>query len=76
MVFSLDMFDTQNLDSDRVGRCGGEHPTHAFFPSGSPSSRACACLLICWLRGDLRDMVASTTLCYDGVTGWIINCSA
>ncbi|EMS67272.1 hypothetical protein TRIUR3_29934 [Triticum urartu] len=21
----------ENLDSDRVGRCGGEHPTHAFF---------------------------------------------
>jgi hypothetical protein len=31
IVFSLDMFDTGNLDSGGVGRIGGEHPTHAFF---------------------------------------------
>ena len=31
MVFSLDMFDTQNLDSGVVGRGGGEHPTHVFY---------------------------------------------
>jgi hypothetical protein len=67
------MFDTRNLDSGGVGPRGGEHPTHAFFPLGPPPSRGCAYLLIWWLRGDLRDMVASTTLSYDGVTGWIIN---
>ena len=31
MVFSLDMFDTENLNCAGVGRRGGEHPTHAFF---------------------------------------------
>ena len=46
MIFSLDMYDTGKLNSGGVGRIGGEHPTHAFFPPGLPLSLGYACLLI------------------------------
>ena len=67
------MFGLRDLDSGGVGPCGGHHSTRAFFPPGPPPCVGYGCLLILWLHGDLRSVVASTTLSYDGVTGWITN---
>ena len=47
-----------------------------FLPPGPPPCQGCCCLHIWWLHGDLRGTIASTTLSYDGITGWITNCSA
>jgi len=58
-----------NLDSVGIGWRGSEHPTRAIFPPGPPPSQDCACLLIRWMRGDVRDTNASTILFHDGVTG-------
>ena len=67
------MFGRRDLDSGGFGRRGGHHSTRAFFPLGPPPCLGYGCLLILWLHGDLRGIVAWTTLSYAGVTGSITN---